>query len=278
MVAAASGGVRAQQPAAGEESAARARQFYEKGMGHFQLEEWDPAIESWKEGFRIKPVPEFLYNIAQAYRLSRRNELAISFYEKYLRMAPNARNRGEVESHIAQLTKAVHAQQAAAGAPPVATLPTPTKPQPTAIAPTATAPATRPQPTATAPATKPQPTATTKPTPALKPAVTTTTTRPTVVATTKPRPEPKPEPKPEPEPRPVLTPVPTTTTTTTTTTSTTGSNTLVARPQPTPIYKKGWFWGVIGGAVVVVTAAVVVGVVVSSSGDSTRTLPPGMFQ
>src|SRR6476620_10475240 len=92
---------------AADDRAAQAKQHYESGMARFQLEEWDAAIDEWQAGFRIKPVPQFLYNIAQAYRLSKRWEKAISFYQKYLRMDPKAPNRPEVERHIAQLNKLV---------------------------------------------------------------------------------------------------------------------------------------------------------------------------
>jgi tetratricopeptide (TPR) repeat protein len=51
---------------------------------------------------------------------------------------------------------------------------------------------------------------------------------------------------------------------------------LVAQPPvDKPVYKKPWFWGVIGGGAAVVIIAVAVGVAVASSGgDSVRTLSP----
>src|SRR3954471_8838053 len=99
---------RAQQPV--DERASLAQRHYENGMGHFQLEEWDKAIDEWKEGFRIKPVSQFLYNIAQAYRLSKRPEPALSFYQKYLRMDPKAANKAEVDRHVASLTRLIDQQ------------------------------------------------------------------------------------------------------------------------------------------------------------------------
>src|SRR5262245_50367416 len=102
----------------GAEESAEAKSFFEKGMAHFQLEEYDAAIEKWEAGFRIRPVPEFLYNIAQAYRLSHRPEKALNFYQKYLRMAPKAPNRADVEKHIAALQTLVDQSQRAASLPP----------------------------------------------------------------------------------------------------------------------------------------------------------------
>jgi hypothetical protein len=228
----------AQTPPASDD-AAKARGHYDRGMGHFQLEEWDAAIEEWKEGFRIKPVPEFLYNIAQAYRLSKRNEQAVGFYQKYLRLEPKAPNKAEVERHIAQLSKIIDAQAKAQSAPPVAPLPTEKNDKkPPAVA------ETRPDRMSTETPSKP-PATVEKPVPP----TTTHETPPPVVTTP-----------------PVTTPP-----------TVTNDNRLVATPPPaTPIYKKGWFWGVIGGAVVVVVG-VTVGVVVATGGDSTRQLPAAHF-
>jgi iron complex outermembrane receptor protein len=103
---------------ADDDEATKARNFYQKGMAHYQLDEYEAAILDWQEGFRLRPAPEFLYNLAQAYRLSRQPDKALSFYRKYLNMSPTATNRPEVERHIAALQKIVAAQQKVAGSPP----------------------------------------------------------------------------------------------------------------------------------------------------------------
>ena len=108
-----------------EERAAKARMHYETGMAHFNLEEWDQAIAEWEAGYRVKPVPEFLFNMAQAYRKSQRNERALTFYQRYLRLAPKAENRAEVESQIAQLQKIVENEKKN---PPPAAKPAPPPP------------------------------------------------------------------------------------------------------------------------------------------------------
>src|SRR6185503_6340136 len=69
-----------------------------------RLEAYDKAIDEWEAGYRLKPAPQFLYNIAQAYRLSKRPDKALSFYQKYLKLSPHAENRPEVERHITALT------------------------------------------------------------------------------------------------------------------------------------------------------------------------------
>jgi len=183
------------------QDAATAREAYDKGMAHYHLEEYDAAIEEWERGFRAKPAPEFLYNIAQAYRLSKRPDKALSFYQKYLRLSPEAKNRDEVERHIAALKEIVEKQKSAAEAPPPNALPPPSTPPPPSGATVA------PTPTSEAP-----------------------------------------------PPR----------------------TDLVAQPTEKPVYKKAWFWGVMGGVAAVVAAGVVVGVVYGTR-SNVQTLPDARF-
>ena len=126
-------------PARGDDSAvAEAQRRYEAGMADYHLEDYDKAIEEWEAGYRIKQAPQFLYNIAQAYRMSKRPDKALSFYHKYLHFAPDAANRDEVERHIAALTKIVESQKQAAARPSTQPMPiTATPPAPSA-APAAT--------------------------------------------------------------------------------------------------------------------------------------------
>jgi tetratricopeptide (TPR) repeat protein len=168
----------------------RAQQRYQAGMVHFRLDEWDEAIAEFQAGFRLKPAPQFLYNIAQAYRLSKRPDKALAYYRKYLAMDPDAPNRAEVERRISELTEQVQRS-------PVA--PTP----------------------------------------------------------------PSPSPPPPREP--------------TSSTSTSGRADLVAHPpEKKPVYRRGWFWGVMAGTAVVVGGAVALGVVLGTQKGST-TLPPAEF-
>jgi iron complex outermembrane receptor protein len=162
-----------------DDDAAQARSFYEKGMAHYQLEEYDAAIEKWEAGFRIRPVPEFLYNIAQAHRLAKRLEKAVSFYRKYLNMNPKAPNRAEVERHIASLNKAIDEQKRATGSPPTTPIATDTGAKPKPVEPVPVAKPVEPPPKPVEPPPKPvepaPPVTVVQPEPT--PAVTATATR-----------------------------------------------------------------------------------------------------
>lgn len=91
-------------------------------MARYQLEEWDAAIENFENGFRKRPMPEFLFNIAQCHRFAHRPEKALQFYQKYLRMDPNTSQRAEVEKQIANLSEIVDRSSAAARQPPTSTI------------------------------------------------------------------------------------------------------------------------------------------------------------
>src|SRR5262249_29852969 len=68
--------------------------------------------------------PEYLYNIAQAYRLLKENEKALFFYKTYLRESPNADNREVVTIRINDLEALLAQTQR----PPNDSLPAPAPP------------------------------------------------------------------------------------------------------------------------------------------------------
>jgi tetratricopeptide (TPR) repeat protein len=91
---------------------------FEKGKAAYRLGEFDEAIAFFREGYRLKPDPVFLYNIALAHRGKQDFEKAIFFYQSYLREAPEAANRASVEAKIADLQRALDEKKRAAEAPP----------------------------------------------------------------------------------------------------------------------------------------------------------------
>lgn len=91
----------AEEPSA--ETKTMARKAFERGMAQFQKDDYDKAIEQFEVGYRLIPNPIFLYNIAQAHRLSNRAEKALDYYKRYLKDSPEAKNRSEVEAHITNL-------------------------------------------------------------------------------------------------------------------------------------------------------------------------------
>lgn len=94
-----------------EEASRQAKDAFSEGTSFFSLGKWNEAIECWQRGFQIKPDPIFLYNIAQAYRLGENHEQALFFYKSYLRNAPKASNREEVQDKMRELEKVIAARK-----------------------------------------------------------------------------------------------------------------------------------------------------------------------
>jgi hypothetical protein len=46
----------------------RAKALFSQGKQHYDLGEFGPALEFYKRAYRIKPLPAFLFNIAQSHR------------------------------------------------------------------------------------------------------------------------------------------------------------------------------------------------------------------
>ena len=59
----------------------------------FALGRFDEALEQYEKAFEAKPLPGFLFNIAQCHRNLGNIDQAIFSYRKYLREAPDADNR-----------------------------------------------------------------------------------------------------------------------------------------------------------------------------------------
>jgi tetratricopeptide (TPR) repeat protein len=84
------------------------RILYERGIAHYNLGELDAAISDFKEAYAVSQAPRLLFNIAQAERLKRDYSQALLHYRTYLRLEPNASNRGDVMLRIDEMKKLVN--------------------------------------------------------------------------------------------------------------------------------------------------------------------------
>jgi tetratricopeptide (TPR) repeat protein len=89
----------------------QARAHYKKALSYYNLREYTMSIIEFKEAYSLSEEPMLLFNIAQAYRLSRQNEEALHYYSIYLRLKPNAPNRRDVEQFIAELEQLHKAEE-----------------------------------------------------------------------------------------------------------------------------------------------------------------------
>ena len=110
---------RAEEP---EDSAAvKARALYRSGTAHYNLAEYKEALIDYKEGYRLKSDPAFLFNLGQCHRQLGEPEEAAIAYRAYLRSATKATNRREVEQFIADADAAALAKAKEAARPPQGT-------------------------------------------------------------------------------------------------------------------------------------------------------------
>lgn len=162
-----------------DEAKQRAKAEYLEGMKSYNLSEFQPALDRFKEAYRSFPDASFLFNIAQCQRQLGQKAEAVKSYRAFLRTSPRTGARSEVEAIIASLEKTLAEEQAAKGAKPTGTL----GPGETAVSEPATTP---PQPTPTAEP-KPVPTVTPTPEPSQNPSITPTPQPTTVVASPPPK-------------------------------------------------------------------------------------------
>jgi tetratricopeptide (TPR) repeat protein len=95
-----------------------AREHYLNGKKAFELGQFEEAISEYAAAYRLKDDPALLYNLGQAHRLAGHAAEALHFYKVYLNRLPNAPNRDEVVTKIAELEKLVEQQKKAANLEP----------------------------------------------------------------------------------------------------------------------------------------------------------------
>ncbi|RMH44053.1 MAG: tetratricopeptide repeat protein [Deltaproteobacteria bacterium] len=88
-----------------DRATARARAHFERGEALFALGRFREALAEYEAAFEAKPLPQFLFNVAQCHRNLGNLDDAIFTYRKYLKLAPNAPNRAAVEALIRDLER-----------------------------------------------------------------------------------------------------------------------------------------------------------------------------
>jgi len=89
---------------------ARAKTHYKQGKAFLDSGLYDDAIREFQAAYQIAPVPELLFNIAQAARLKGDAERALTMYQKYIDESPDGPGADEAHTHIATLTKAIRSR------------------------------------------------------------------------------------------------------------------------------------------------------------------------
>ncbi len=72
----------------------RARAEFKKGKTAYDLGRFEDALTAYSAAYELKPLPAFLFNMAQCHKQLGRWERAVFFYKRYLDLAPTARDAG----------------------------------------------------------------------------------------------------------------------------------------------------------------------------------------
>lgn len=84
-----------------DETTQHARELFKKAEVHFSVGEFARALVLYKEAFKTKSLPAFLFNIGQCHRNMGRCDRALFFFKQYLIRTPDAPNKADVEALIA---------------------------------------------------------------------------------------------------------------------------------------------------------------------------------
>lgn len=126
-------------PAAAEaRDEARAKALFEVAVRHHKAGRFEPAIAAYQEAYDAAPLPDFLFNIGQCYRVLGQTDRAIFFFERYRDDAPTETDRLRVERLLVKLRAERDAQRRADAAATLAAPPRP--PPPVALSPPTEAP------------------------------------------------------------------------------------------------------------------------------------------
>ncbi len=88
-----------------------ARRLFGKAQVHYRLGRFGRARKLYEKAYELLPLPGFLYNIAQCFRMEGKYERALFFYKSYLGAQPSAPNRAMVLELMARSEKALVAKR-----------------------------------------------------------------------------------------------------------------------------------------------------------------------
>ena len=87
---------------------------YEKGLTYFKAGDYERAVLSFMNVYRIAPNPNLVYNIARSFEELKRFNEAADFYTEYLKLKPNASDRAQIEITIKTLRSLAQSQPSTA--------------------------------------------------------------------------------------------------------------------------------------------------------------------
>jgi len=92
-------------PASATAGEKASRELFQRAEKSFNLGRFPEALADYQAAYEAKPLPAFLFNIAQCYRNMQSYERARFFFRRYLALDPKTTNRRLVEDLIAEMTR-----------------------------------------------------------------------------------------------------------------------------------------------------------------------------
>jgi hypothetical protein len=81
----------------------RAKEHYTKAENLYRVERFQDAFTEYQEAYLAKPEPNLLFNMAQCQRKMGNRAEAVRFYRRFLAAKPNPPNLATVEQHLRDL-------------------------------------------------------------------------------------------------------------------------------------------------------------------------------
>lgn len=85
------------------QSSELAKGHFEAAKSYYNQGKYDKALEEFEESYRLMPLPEIIYNIAQCYERLGQIDRALEKYKKYIDEKPDAQDIQAVKEKIAGL-------------------------------------------------------------------------------------------------------------------------------------------------------------------------------
>jgi iron complex outermembrane receptor protein len=127
----------AAQAAPPDDTKVQAKAHFAAGSAFYDAGSYDRAVEEYLAAYRLFPKADFLFNIAQAYRLKGEKRPSLAYYRRYLAEVPAGRGSAEAQQYVQQLEQELDQEPPP---PPLVETPRPAPP-PTVIAPSVEKPA-----------------------------------------------------------------------------------------------------------------------------------------
>src|SRR5262245_54980923 len=86
-----------------DEKALKAKELQAIAAKHYNLGDYDRAIDELKQSYELVGLPGLLFNIAQAYRMKGDCTQAALFYKSYLRERPSEPNAEQIRARILEM-------------------------------------------------------------------------------------------------------------------------------------------------------------------------------